>query len=158
MTTKEHDRIEKRTVLRAPLERVWTALTDSSQFGRWFGSEFDGPFVAGQPVAARMVPSEVNAEGTDEQQQYAGMPWTAHIVAIEPMRRFAFRWNADAESAALTTVSFDLEETPDGVALTITESGFDALPQERRARTIESNTQGWDIQAGFLAAFLEQNP
>ncbi len=157
MTTTE-DSIRKHTVLRAPLERVWSAITDSSQFGRWFGSEFDGPFVEGEAVAGRMVPSEVDAEGTDEQQQYAGMRWTAHVVAIEPMSRFAFRWNADSESDALTTVSFELEETADGVALTITESGFDALPADRRARTIESNTHGWDIQAGLLAAFLEQNP
>lgn len=157
MTTK--DSIRKRTVLRAPLERVWSAITDSAQFGRWFGSEFDGPFVAGQSVGARMVPTEADPEGAEQQQQqYAGQEWTAHVVTIDPMRTFAFRWNADDQSEVLTTVTFELEAVDEGTALTITETGFDAVPAERRARIIESNTQGWDAQAGFLAAFLEQNP
>jgi len=156
MMTK--DSIHKRTVLHAPLERVWSAITDSAQLGRWFGSEFDGPFVAGQSVGARMVPTEADAEGAERQQQYAGQPWTAHVVTIDPMRTFAFQWNADDQSEVLTTVTFELEAVDEGTALTITETGFDAVPAERRARIIESNTQGWDAQARFLAAFLEQNP
>ena len=37
--------IRKTTVLRAPLERVWTAVSDARRFGVWFGMRFDGPFV-----------------------------------------------------------------------------------------------------------------
>ena len=44
MTT---DRIEKEGLLRAPLERVWRAISDADEFGRWFGVRFDGPFVPG---------------------------------------------------------------------------------------------------------------
>jgi uncharacterized protein YndB with AHSA1/START domain len=40
------DRIEKRVMLRASLDRVWRAISDSEEFGRWFGVRFDGPFVA----------------------------------------------------------------------------------------------------------------
>ena len=40
-------KIEKQVVLRAPLERVWRAISDSQEFGRWFGVSIDGPFVAG---------------------------------------------------------------------------------------------------------------
>ena len=42
------DRIEKKVVLRAPRERVWRAISDSKEFGTWFGVEFSGPFVAGR--------------------------------------------------------------------------------------------------------------
>ena len=38
------DRIEKRILLRAPRERVWRALADSTEFGSWFGMKVDGPF------------------------------------------------------------------------------------------------------------------
>ena len=41
------DRIEKHVVLRAPLDRVWRAVSDSREFGLWFGVRVDGPFVAG---------------------------------------------------------------------------------------------------------------
>jgi uncharacterized protein YndB with AHSA1/START domain len=40
------DRIEKQVVLRAPMDRVWRAISDSQEFGRWFGVRIDGPFVA----------------------------------------------------------------------------------------------------------------
>jgi uncharacterized protein YndB with AHSA1/START domain len=40
-------RIEKTIVLKATLERVWRAISDSACFGMWFGVEIDGPFVAG---------------------------------------------------------------------------------------------------------------
>ena len=35
------DRIQKTTLLRAPLARVWSAIADARQFGSWFGVEFD---------------------------------------------------------------------------------------------------------------------
>ena len=46
MTTTA-DTIEKKVVLRAPLSRVWRAISDSHEFGTWFGVTFEGPFVAG---------------------------------------------------------------------------------------------------------------
>jgi len=56
------DRIERRTLLRAPLERVWHAISDSKQFGSWFGVELDGPFVAGSLITGRIVPTKEDAE------------------------------------------------------------------------------------------------
>lgn len=46
------DRIEKSAVLRAPLDRVWRAISDSEQFGTWFGMRVDGPFAAGSRCRA----------------------------------------------------------------------------------------------------------
>jgi uncharacterized protein YndB with AHSA1/START domain len=40
-----NDRIEKEVVLRAPLDRVWRAISDADEFGRWFGVRFDRLFV-----------------------------------------------------------------------------------------------------------------
>jgi hypothetical protein len=44
------DRIEKRTVLRAPVSRVWRALTDTTEFARWFGFTLEGPFTPGKTM------------------------------------------------------------------------------------------------------------
>ena len=41
------DRIEKTILLHAPLERVWRAVSDATQFVIWSGVAFDGPFTAG---------------------------------------------------------------------------------------------------------------
>ena len=56
------DRIEKQVVLRAPLDRVWRAISDSGQFGQWFGVRIDGPFVAGASVTATITPTTVDEE------------------------------------------------------------------------------------------------
>ena len=46
------DRIIKTIDLKAPVARVWQALTDHREFGRWFRVALDGPFVAGEAEPA----------------------------------------------------------------------------------------------------------
>lgn len=86
-------KIEKQVVLRAPLERVWRAISDAEEFGRWFGVRFDGPFVAGTSVTAAISPTTVDGEVAKRQQSHAGVTSTWQIVAVEPRRRFAYRWH-----------------------------------------------------------------
>jgi uncharacterized protein YndB with AHSA1/START domain len=154
------DRIQKQVVLRAPLDRVWRAITDAEQFGRWFGVRFDGPFVAGRPVAATITPTTVDDEVAKRQEPHAGVTTTWEIVAIEPQRRFAYRWqpcagDPDVDDEPTTLVEFTLAETPDGVLLTITESGFDAIPAARRASSFEANSEGWAMQTDLVRRYLE---
>jgi hypothetical protein len=78
------DRIEKRGLLRAPRERVWRAISDSSQFGSWFGVEFEGPFVAGSRMIGRIVPTTVDAEVARSQKPYEGTPFEITVDRIEP--------------------------------------------------------------------------
>ena len=56
-----NDRIEKTIELKAPVSRVWRALTDYREFGTWFRVKLDGPFVPGQNRAAR---SRIRATST----------------------------------------------------------------------------------------------
>ncbi|HET7075060.1 MAG TPA: SRPBCC family protein [Mycobacterium sp.] len=156
------DRIEKQALLRAPLDRVWRAITDAEEFGRWFGVRFDGPFVEGASIGAAIAPTTVDDEVAERQEPHAGMKSTWHIVAIEPKRRFAYRWhpfavdaNVDYEREPTTLVEFTLAEASDGVLLTITESGFDAIPAARRASSFEANSEGWAIQTDLVRRYLE---
>jgi uncharacterized protein YndB with AHSA1/START domain len=156
------DRIEKRVVLRAPLDRVWEAISDAEQFGRWFGVRFDGPFVEGSSVTAAITPTTVDEEVAARQEPHTGTKSTWQIVAVEPKRRFAYRWHPFAVDPAVdydrepnTLVEFTLSETPDGVLLTIVESGFDAIPEARRSASFEANSEGWTIQAGMVRSYLE---
>ena len=156
------DRIEKRVVLRAPLDRVWRAISDAEEFGRWFGVRFDGRFVEGASITAAITPTTVDDEVAKRQEPHAGVKSTWQIVAIEPGRRFAYRWHpfaidpgADYEREPTTLVEFVLSETPDGVLLTITESGFDALPEARRSASFDANAEGWAIQTGLVRRYLE---
>jgi uncharacterized protein YndB with AHSA1/START domain len=160
------DRIEKRVLLRAPLDRVWRAISDAEEFGRWFGVRFDGPFVAGASVSGAITGTTVDDEVAKRQEPHAGAKSTWQIVAIEPRRRFAYRWHPfavdpgpkskqDYDREPTTLVEFSLSETPDGVLLTITESGFDAIPEARRFASFEANSEGWAIQADLVRRYTE---
>src|SRR6202044_2513389 len=87
------DRIEKKVLLRAPRERVWHAISDSKQFGSWFGVEFKAPFVAGAHMMGRMAPTKVDPGGARNQEPYAGAVFGGTGESGEPMRLFSFRWH-----------------------------------------------------------------
>jgi uncharacterized protein YndB with AHSA1/START domain len=158
MTT---DRIEKEVLLRAPVQRVWRAISDADEFGRWFGVRFDGPFVAGASVTGVITPTTVDEAVAKMQEPHAGKSDTWQIVAVEPKRRLAFRWHpfgvedgVDYSQEPTTLVEFTLAETADGVLLRIVESGFDKIPAERRASAFEANSEGWAKQTELVSKYL----
>jgi len=155
------DRIEKRILLRAPLDRVWRAISDSRQFGSWFGLEFNGPFIAGARMPGRIVPTTVDAEIAKDQKPYEGTIFEFLIDRIEPMLLFSFRWHpyavdpdVDYSKEPATLVVFELEEVAGGTMLTVTESGFDRIPVERRAKAFAQNEQGWSGQMKLIEKYL----
>ena len=155
------DRIEKQVVLRAPMDRVWRAISDSQEFGRWFGVRIDGPFVAGTSVTATITGTTVDEEVADLQRPHAGARATWQIVAVEPSRRLAYRWHpfavdADVDYAVepTTLVEFTVSPTLDGVLLSIVESGFDAIPAARRSAAFEANSGGWAKQVELVRKYL----
>ena len=156
----ETNTIRKHARLKAPLDRVWTAISDSRQFGAWFGAEFDGPFVAGATLGARVRPTTVDPEVARLQEPHAGTPFVVVIERIEPPTLLAFRWHPygmdvehlDAEP--MTLVEFHLEAAGDATLLTITESGFDQIPLARRAEAFTANDGGWTHQLRLVAAYL----
>jgi len=147
------DRIEKRIELKAPVDRVWRALTDYREFGEWFGVKLDGPFVVGEISTGHMtVPG------------YEHLKWEAVIKAMEPKRLFSYTWHpyavepdVDYTQEPSTLVEFRLEETASGTLLTITESGFDQIPAHRRAEAFRMNDRGWTIQCQDIEEHIMQN-
>ena len=154
------DQIEKKILLNAPLARVWRAISDAQRFGAWFGMEVEGGFVEGTRVRAKIRPTRVDAEVAEMQKPYDGVAFDLWIERVEPMRRFAFRWHPGVpESENLpdeqrTLVEFELEQTADGVLLTITESGFERIPLARRADAFADNEGGWAHQLVLIGKYL----
>lgn len=145
------ERIVRSVVLKAPIERVWRALTDHAEFGSWFGARIEQPFEVGRTQTGR-----ITEPGAEHYQ------WRSTVVAMEESRLFAYRWPhpVDPHAASYdgepeTLVTFELEPHPEGTQLTITESGFEAVDAERRAASIRDNTQGWEIQAQRIAAYVK---
>jgi uncharacterized protein YndB with AHSA1/START domain len=162
MTT---DRIEKTILLRAPRNRVWRALSDSAEFGAWFGMRFDAPFTPGAVMRGVMVPTTVNADVAKAQKPYEGTPFEITIERMEPERLFSFRWHPGAIDPTVdysveptTLVVFTLEEVAGGVLLTVTESGFDRIPLARRANAFNQNEQGWTLVVKMFEEYIVHAP
>jgi uncharacterized protein YndB with AHSA1/START domain len=157
----ETDRIQKTIVLRAKRERVWRAISDARQFGTWFGVEFEGPFVAGSLLTGKIVPTKVDPEVARMQEPYTGKKFEFSVERIEPPKRISFRWHpfaveegVDYSKEPTTLIVFELEEVPGGTRLTITESGFDRIPLERRAKAFAANEGGWTHQLKLIEKYL----
>ena len=159
MTTP--DRIAKKIVLKAPIARVWQAISNAEEFGAWFGVAFDGQFVEGARISGRIRPTKVDPEVAKLQAPYDGTPCDITVERVQPPSVFAFRWhpyavdeNADYRNEPTTLVKFELAEVEGGTLLTITESGFDAIPLERRVDAFKSNEGGWEHQTKLIEKYL----
>ena len=143
------DSIEKVIDLKAPVSRVWRAITDHKEFGEWFQVNLEDPFVVGEVT-----------RGTVTYPGSEGVKWETTTEAIEPETLFSFSWRpyADDEEENRSNqptmlVEFRLEPTSTGTRLFITESGFSKLPDAAMAaESLRRNTEGWNIQAGNIAA------
>ena len=155
------DRIEKQILLRAPIQRVWRAISDSTEFGTWFGMKFDAPFAPGKTVRGEIVGTTVDPDVGRAQSRHKGMTFDITIEKMEPEREFSMRWHPfaidptiDYSAEPTTLVTFALQEVPEGVMLTVTESGFDKIPLERRAQAFSANEQGWNFMVTVLEKYV----
>ena len=139
MLMTETDKIEKSVVLRAPRSRVWRAIADSKEFGEWFKVVFTDKFVEGKTIRGRIT-----------HRGFENVPMEIAVERIQPEEYFSYRWHPyaidpriDYSKEPMTLVEFRLAESGDETVLTITESGFDQIPADRRAEAFRMNDNGW---------------
>ena len=92
MPTASTDRIERKILLRAPRSRVWRALTDSRQFGAWFGVTSTSTFAPGARIR-----EQVQIKG------YEHLTWDVVIEEMIPERRFSWRWHPGSSVPSRTS-------------------------------------------------------
>ncbi|MEO8911228.1 MAG: SRPBCC family protein [Gemmatimonadaceae bacterium] len=151
-TRPNTDRIEKRATLKAPQARVWRALSNPEEFGKWFGVTLEGGFAEGKTTLGKL-----------KYPGYEHLTLELLIERIQPERYFSFRWHpyaidasTDYSSEPTTLVEFRLEEADAGTLLTIVESGFDRIPLARRAEAFRMNDNGWTSQIKNIERHVAQ--
>jgi uncharacterized protein YndB with AHSA1/START domain len=143
------DRIEREITIAAPVERVWSVLTEADHIGGWFadaGAEID--LRAGGALVLRW-------------EEY-GMA-RARVEVVEPPHRFAYRWTAhhakpgaEPEEGNSTLVEFTLAPEGEATRLRVVETGFAALAttDEQRKANYDDNTGGWKQVLEQLDAYV----
>ena len=147
-----NNHIEKTIDLKAPVSRVWKALTDYREFGAWFRVKLEGPFVPGKASGGQIT-----------YPGYEHVRMQVIVQKIEPERLFSFTWHpyavepgVDYSNETPTLVEFTLEPTPTGTLLRVVESGFDKIPKHRRDEAFRMNEGGWEEQMRNIARHVRQ--
>ena len=143
MTSSSTDRIEKSITIQAPRSRVWRALSNAGEFGKWFGADLQGQaFVPGQ-----------RAKGQITIAGFEHVLFDVEVERMEPESLFSFRWHpysvepgVDYSKEPATLVVFELKDAGSGTLLSVVESGFDKLPASRRDLAFRMNSGGWEAQ------------
>jgi len=137
------DRIERSIRIAAPPARVWRALADAEEFGRWFGVNLQGQ---------RFAPGQ-RTRGPITHPGYEHLTFDVFVERMEPERLIAWRWHpypidtqVDYTKEEPTLVTFTLQAVDGGSLLTVVESGFDKVPPERRFEAFRMNDAGWEAQ------------
>lgn len=151
MTTQDNV-IEKQIDIKAPVAKVWNALTDSKLFGQWFNANFQSDFVAGKTTKATNT-----LKGFEMEMQF-------HIKDIKPQSYFSYAWTPfpldrtfDYSKELPTLVEFFLEPTSSGTLLKVKESGFTNVTASRRAEAYKMHTGGWEAQLNNIEKFLVES-
>ena len=141
------DRIERETLIAAPLERVWSLV---AQPGFWVADE------AGLPGAVAREGESMVAKNA----HHGDFP--VRVEKVEPPTYLAYRWASAFPGEELrednsTLVEFTLTQEGDKTRLRVAESGFAALTgsEEFRDQAVKDNTGGWPQELDALKTRAE---
>ena len=148
-----NNRIEKVVLLRASPFKVWQALTNYQEFGEWFGVILEKPFVPGEISFGQIT--------------YPGYEHVKLEMTVQKMEvpiLFSFMWHPfaietdkDYSAEIPTLVEFRLEKIEEGTLLSVTESGFEKIPEERRIEAFRMNDSGWTEQMENIKNYIEMS-
>ena len=138
------DSIQMTLQIKARQESIYQAIADPKKVIKWFPETLEGDYSVGaQPVFG------FGEHGKTQ----------IYVVAANPFEYFAYRWVpganhflGDVLTVPSTLVEFQITEEADGnCKVTMTESGFTALPIAMMADALKQNTGGWEFMMNRLS-------
>ena len=140
------DSIEREVVIDAPVDTVWSIVTEPQNIARWFAEYVEVDLRPGGDLLFRFE---------------SGMDGKGTVEKVEPPHLFSFRWispeperDMEAAQGHFTTVEFSLATQGEGTLLRVVESGFAALEgtEAENAALAERHSGGWGMFLERLAA------
>jgi len=148
MTQIETHSLHIERIIKAPVAKVRQALTDPALLAQWFAP---GPMAATVHACDAKVGGhyEIAMIGPDPEGNHATHTCTGTFTELTD-RRVAMTFNWTEEPLPnLTTLSYDLEEVPQGTKLVLRHTGFPAK------EAADMHTQGWEGCLAKLPALVE---
>jgi len=148
MNTLQQDTITRDIVIKAPIERVFSALTEAEHLATWFAEGIDGGLEPGE-------------QSLWDFGNYGRAK--VLMVAADRPNYVAYRWVpggtvtfvGDLTTRPTTLCEFRLEEVDGGTKVSLVESGFLSLPQEEIEASFKDNDSGWEEMLPKLGAYAE---
>ena len=139
------DEIRREVVLKAPIERVWQAVTSAEEISRWFGDV----------VEVDLKPGGKARFGWSEY----GDVFEAIVIEVKEPTRFSFSWAFDSnmpyDEGTARLVEINLVAEGGHTRLTLVESGFAQLPDDLYQKRLDANSGGWDSELADLVEYLD---
>jgi len=138
--------VERSIWINASRERVWRAVTEPEHLNQWYATYYHWE------IPTLQVGTTVTFYNKDDKADRQ----IASIAVVDPPRQFTLRWQPDVRYPAMTLVtSFLLEEENGGTRVTISESGYEALPADVRQQWLDATGGGYTMSMANLKAYLE---
>jgi uncharacterized protein YndB with AHSA1/START domain len=138
-------RIEREIVIDAPVEVVWSVVTEPEHISAWFSDSAELDLRPGGRAVLHW-----NDFGTVQ----------GRVERVEPPHFFSFRWavdpGRDIDEGTSTLVEFSLRAERDSTRLTVVETGFQELagPEDEKQRYFDSHRRGWELELGELEEYV----
>lgn len=140
-------RIEREIVIDAPVEVVWSVVTEPEHISGWFSDSADVDLRPGGRAVLHW-----NDFGTVQ----------GRVERVEPPHFFSFRWAVDPsrslDEGNSTLVEFSLRAEQDSTRLTVVETGFQGLagPEDEKQRHFDSHRRGWKLELAELEEYVSR--
>lgn len=139
--------IQRELTINASAERIYHAIATPEQVVKWFPDKVAGEYRPGGHAVFSFGEKHTSS---------------LYVEAANPCHYFAYRWvpggtnfTGNVLTVANTLVEFRIEEIATGCCkVTLTETGFAALPEHIAATSFEQNSGGWDIMLARLQQYF----
>jgi uncharacterized protein YndB with AHSA1/START domain len=142
------DSVEREIQIDAPVEVVWSIVTEPEHIGRWLSDSAEVDLRPGGEMLLKW-------------DQLGTSPGT--VTRVEPPNLFAFRWvtpepdrDPELQDGYFTRVEFRLQAEDGGTLLRVVESGFASVDgtEQENAELAVRHERGWSTFLEKLAGYV----
>jgi uncharacterized protein YndB with AHSA1/START domain len=143
--------VERSIWINAARDRAWRAVTKPEHLDKWYADKMFATFYRWH-IPALEVGRIVKFYNKDNESDMQ----IATIEDVDPLREFTLRWQPHANYPQVSLVTcFLLAEENGGTRVTISESGYENVPEAERQSVLDASGEGYTLSMENLKAYLE---